>query len=97
MPAPNRIRFTLACAASLGAAAARADALWIDVRSSAEFREAHIDGDANLPHDRIAQRIAALEPDTSREIVVYCASGKRAARRQRRRHFQAVVRLLARR
>ena len=80
MSAPDRIRFALAFAASLGAAATRGDALWIDVRSNAEFRDAHIDGDANLPHDRISQQIAALEPDTSREIVVYCGTGKRALR-----------------
>ena len=63
----------------LGAASfALADALWIDVRSTAEYAEDHIDGDLNIPHDQIAAQIAKHVTDKNAEIRLYCRSGNRA-------------------
>ena len=54
-------------------------ALLIDARSPDEYAGGHIDGAANIPHDRAAARIGELEADQSRTIVVYCHSGGRSA------------------
>jgi rhodanese-related sulfurtransferase len=54
-------------------------ALLLDVRSTAEFGGGHMDGAVNLPVDQVS-RIASVEPDHERPIVVYCRSGARSAR-----------------
>jgi rhodanese-related sulfurtransferase len=51
----------------------------LDVRSRDEFAAGHIGGAINIPHDEIGVRLADLGPDRSREIVVCCAMGGRAA------------------
>ena len=51
----------------------------MDVRSADEFSESHIEGAINIPVDEIATRTAELG-DKSQPVVVYCRSGKRAAR-----------------
>lgn len=53
--------------------------LVLDVRSRDEFAAGHIAGALNIPHDEIDARLADLGPDRSREIVVCCAMGGRAA------------------
>jgi glyoxylase-like metal-dependent hydrolase (beta-lactamase superfamily II)/rhodanese-related sulfurtransferase len=49
----------------------------VDVRTSREWDESHIDGALNLPLSQLAQRLAELPSD--RSLVVYCASGYRSA------------------
>jgi phage shock protein E len=54
------------------------DALIIDVRSPGEFSSGHVDGALNLPLDRFVDGYAAMAPDKSRQIVLYCQSGARS-------------------
>lgn len=54
----------------------------LDVRTPAEYREGHIDGALNVPVDQLAARHGALGFERDRAIVVYCKSGRRAARAQ---------------
>ena len=57
-----------------------AGALLIDVRSSDEFSNGHIEGALNIPHSDIDALKAAIGPDTQRSVVLYCGSGRRADR-----------------
>ncbi|MGE7139604.1 rhodanese-like domain-containing protein [Luteibacter sp. NPDC031894] len=54
--------------------------LLLDVRTPAEYREGHLAGALNVPVDEVAARHGALAVAHDRELVVYCKSGKRAAR-----------------
>lgn len=38
------------------------------------FRDAHLPGAVNIPHDGIDARAPALLPDKDAEVVVYCAN-----------------------
>jgi rhodanese-related sulfurtransferase len=49
----------------------------IDVRTAREWNERHIDGATNVPLSQLADRIGEIRSDT--RLVVYCASGYRAA------------------
>ena len=59
---------------------AQADAVWIDVRSSAEHMIDRIDGDVRISYDEIVAKADALFPDKSTEIRLYCRSGGRAGK-----------------
>lgn len=63
------------CARSL---AAEKGPLIIDVRTTREFKRAHVEGAIHIPYEAIGQEIAKHEPDHAREIIVYCASGARS-------------------
>lgn len=52
----------------------------LDVRRVDEYRDGHIAGALNIPVEQLAGRYTALGVPREREIVVYCASGRRAAR-----------------
>ncbi|TKB47852.1 rhodanese-like domain-containing protein [Thalassotalea mangrovi] len=54
------------------------DFLLLDVRSTEEFAESHISGAVNIPHDQINENLTLLTPYESKNIVVYCRSGRRA-------------------
>ncbi len=54
-------------------------ALIIDVRTPREFDEGHVSGAVNIPYDTIDRVIHQTEPDTRRDIVLYCRSGRRSA------------------
>jgi rhodanese-related sulfurtransferase len=54
--------------------------LLLDVRTPAEYSQGHIAGALNIPVDQVAARHGALGVGRDREVVVYCQSGKRAAR-----------------
>ena len=54
-----------------------ADALYIDVRTSAEFASGRVPGAVNVPLDRIAEA-PALIGAKDRAVVVYCRSGRRS-------------------
>ena len=49
----------------------------IDVRTPGEYANGHVPGAINIPHDRIAERMAEVPQD--KDVVVYCQSGRRAA------------------
>lgn len=51
----------------------------LDVRTPAEYAEGHVPGAVNIPHTELAARIGELADAHSRDIVVYCRSGSRAA------------------
>ena len=59
-------------------------ALLLDVRTPEEFAEGHVEGARNIPVDEVASRIDEIEKlaggDRTRPIVVYCRSGRRAAK-----------------
>jgi sulfur-carrier protein adenylyltransferase/sulfurtransferase len=53
--------------------------LFVDVRERDEWAEGFIPGAIHVPRGNLESRIENAEPDRSREIVVYCASGARSA------------------
>ncbi len=66
---------------SLFTSFAFADPVWIDVRTPSEYEEDHIQGDLNLPLQKIQTEtlisvLENLDPDS--EIMLYCRSGNRA-------------------
>ncbi len=58
-------------------------AVLLDVRSPEEFASGHIDKAVNVPVDALDEGMAAVDKltggDANKPIVVYCASGARAA------------------
>ena len=54
--------------------------LALDVRAADEYAEGHIPGAVNLPLDRITAGESLLPPDKDGLILVYCLTGRRAAR-----------------
>ena len=69
---------TGAAAAQTAAQPARAQGVWIDVRSPEEFNEGHLQGAVNVPHEQIASQIARISPDKNAPVNLYCRSGRRA-------------------
>ncbi|NII11871.1 rhodanese-like domain-containing protein [Oleiagrimonas sp. C23AA] len=54
--------------------------LLVDVRTPHEYREGHIAGALNVPVSQVAARYGALHARRDQPIIVYCHSGRRAAR-----------------
>ncbi|MCS6947201.1 MAG: rhodanese-like domain-containing protein [Steroidobacteraceae bacterium] len=52
--------------------------LILDVRTPEEFAAGHIPGAINIPHDRLAERLAELPVKKDSDIVVYCRTGRRS-------------------
>lgn len=52
--------------------------LILDVRTPEEFANGHIAGAINVPHDQILTRLPELAAWRTRDIVLYCRSGRRA-------------------
>ena len=52
--------------------------LVLDVRTAAEYAAGHLPGALNIPHGELAARIAELDGERERDIVVYCRTGVRA-------------------
>jgi len=46
----------------------------LDVLDTDSYRELHIKGSINIPHDQIEQWASRVIPDMNAEVVVYCAS-----------------------
>jgi len=65
------------------ALASDAPPLVLDVRTPAEFRQGHVPGARNVPHDALAGRLASLALPDDRELVVYCERGGRAQAAER--------------
>ena len=53
-------------------------AVWIDVRSAAEYQSGHLENASNIPHTEIAQRISEVVTNKDKQINLYCGSGGRA-------------------
>ena len=54
-------------------------AILIDVRSSGEFEESHLDGAINIEYGIIEEEIMSVTTDKKAKIIVYCQSGKRSS------------------
>ena len=52
--------------------------LLLDVRSEEEYREGHIPGAINIPHDDIVSYLASIDDYKDKPVIVYCRSGRRA-------------------
>jgi phage shock protein E len=52
--------------------------LVLDVRTPAEYAAGHVPGAVNIPHAELGARIAELDGERERDIVVYCRTGVRA-------------------
>jgi rhodanese-related sulfurtransferase len=50
----------------------------LDVRTPKEFADGHVPGAINISHDQLEGRMAELDADRDRDVVVYCRSGHRA-------------------
>jgi hydroxyacylglutathione hydrolase len=70
--ATERVQF-----ADFDASAARAEGVILDVRTSAEFADGHLEGAISIPYTRLRERLD--EVPRGRKIFVHCGSGKRAA------------------
>lgn len=66
----------------------------VDVRTVDEYEAGHVPGAIHIPHDEIAARLAELEESKDKPIVVYCRSGKRAAKALEILHEAGFKRLL---
>lgn len=64
-------------AATLPQETARAQGMWIDVRTPQEFRSGHLQGAINIPVQHIRAGIAAASPDKNAPLNLYCRSGRR--------------------
>lgn len=62
----------------------RRGAIVIDVRSPQEFREGHIDNALCIPDYEIMYKIRNIIPNKQQEIVLYCSSGNRSGRVQKK-------------
>ena len=51
----------------------------VDVRTPAEYKEAHIEGAVLIPVNEIDQLASSKLPDKEQLIFVYCRSGGRSA------------------
>lgn len=48
----------------------------LDVRTEDEYRDGHVHGSINIPHDQVASRISDLKKYS--KIYIHCRSGGRA-------------------
>lgn len=51
---------------------------FVDVRTDAEWADGHVKNALHLPLDEVDARAAAVLPDKSAPVLLYCGSGKRA-------------------
>lgn len=54
----------------------------IDVRSAAEFSQAHIKGAVNVPVEELNQRLGQTLKNKSTPLILVCAAGRRSQRAQ---------------
>lgn len=54
------------------------EAVWIDVRTAAEYEKGHVPAAVNIPYDEIESGISALDLQSDQTIYLYCGSGRRA-------------------
>ena len=53
-------------------------AVIVDVRSSQEYNEGHIDGAINIPYYEIKKNVNSVFRNKNQEIVLYCQTGFRS-------------------
>ncbi|HET8705775.1 MAG TPA: rhodanese-like domain-containing protein [Pseudomonadales bacterium] len=51
--------------------------LLVDVRSADEFKQGHVPGAINIPHDQVQTRLSEFGAK-DRDIILYCHSGRRS-------------------
>jgi rhodanese-related sulfurtransferase len=54
-----------------------ADLVILDVRTPEEFAAGHVPGAINVSHDQVEARLPELSVYKSKDVVVYCRSGRR--------------------
>ena len=54
--------------------------LILDVRSPEEYKEGHVPGAINIPHDRLDSRLVEIGSYKNKDVVLYCVSGGRAGK-----------------
>ena len=59
------------------------DVVWIDVRSSEEYVEEHLENATLIPHNAIVEGVTALGLSKDTPIYLYCHSGGRAEQAKR--------------
>ena len=74
----NNFRGERAVPTHIGKEKVKNGALLVDVRTPQEFAKGHVSGAINIPYDQVANRIAELGDNNSREVVFYCQSGGRS-------------------
>ena len=55
-------------------------AVWVDVRSTLEFKLGSIDDAIHIPHDEVIERVSEISSDKEAKIYLFCGSGKRAGK-----------------
>lgn len=58
----------------------REDAVFVDVRSEADFRKAHLPGAMNVPNGNVEKRNKKLDKKKNKPVIVYCANGATAGK-----------------
>lgn len=54
-----------------------ADLVILDVRTAEEYAAGHVPGAINVSHDQVEARLPELSAYKSKDVVVYCRSGRR--------------------
>lgn len=55
-----------------------AEAIWIDVRTPAEFETGHVNDALNIEYQNLGSAIMSIAPDKNAPINLYCRSGRRS-------------------
>lgn len=58
--------------------AQKAEGIWIDVRSVAEYQQGHLENALNITNEHIGEKIPTIAPNKDTPIHLYCRSGSRA-------------------
>lgn len=53
----------------------RQEALFVDIRTDADFRKAHLPGAFSLPAASLSDRVGKLDRFKDKPLIVYCATG----------------------
>jgi rhodanese-related sulfurtransferase len=51
----------------------------VDVRDAEELADGYIEGSIHLPMDQIQSKVTEILPNKQKEVVLYCAHGRRSA------------------
>ena len=54
-------------------------AIWIDVRTPAEYASGHVQGAVNIEFQLVADKIAEITDNKTADIRLYCRSGRRSS------------------
>ena len=58
-------------------------AILLDVRSSQEYKEGHLNGAISLPEYEIKENVETILKNKKEIIIVYCSSGSRSKKAQK--------------